>query len=220
VTQEDLMEWLSQTNVPSADPVVLRENVNATLQILPKTDPCHKYLVQLSSVINSHQDPTSGLNEYIAVYQSNHEPLPYGTQLALEYRRVADELPESEWLTEFYDKALEAVDLSEGGYPKKCVEILDNLRLRLTEVWTNYRGIQVMKEDVSAETVVCHLLLQDGVEAWLHALDQLTSADQGKGSFDEALLTAERANRLLVSSQKLTSWLSSGRSSLAESFGE
>jgi IS5 family transposase len=143
----------------------------------------------------------------------------YATVLEQRYRQIAANLEEREWYTALYDEALAVVDLAETGSIPQATQIVAQIRERLQLYWTSYATTPVMEDEISGETIVTHRLLQDGVEGWLQGLDQMDLAFAGKLSYDEALHTAETANRLLVATELLSASLKDESARFQESFG-
>jgi len=100
---------------------------------------------------------------------------------------------------EAFSRAWGVLEGDQAGF----LATVEKMRARLVEAWVPYVETPVLDAEVTAETVVGHRLLQDGIEGWLHALDQMERAENGEMSFDDALATAEKANRLLVATQRL-----------------
>jgi hypothetical protein len=112
--------------------------------------------------------------------------------LEQNFRWLAAQLEPEHWRTPAYEQLILA---SQAG----DLEVLETLRGRFMRVWEYYLKTPVSEAEVTEETVVGHRLLQEGLEGWLHALDQLEASAFGRG-----LQAAESANRLLVAAQLLS----------------
>jgi hypothetical protein len=197
----DLLEWIRSPGLSESDPQRGRHLVKAARAEIDEGDPRDDLLYEIEVELYGGKVPVALLRELDERYG---EELPYGNRLEIEYRRLAMELPESEWLTTFYAQAQDAVKFARDGQPDRFHTITQEMHEAIVKAWEPYAKTSLTEEDVTAETVVGHLLLRDGVEGWLEALDQLERAFDGEGTYEEGLSTAERANRLMVAMQMLS----------------
>lgn len=119
--------------------------------------------------------------------------------LEKELRTLAADLCETEWQTSAIWELEEAlVDFEESGDEETLLGFLEERRNVLERAQHAYSQTPVLSEEVTAETVVGHRLLAEGIQGWLSAVDCLTS-----GEWDRGLREAENGNRLLVAVQRL-----------------
>ena len=121
-----------------------------------------------------------------------------------EFRAVAAGLDDEDWATPGYleiERAVQAFE--EGGAPEELMAALETMRARLDAAWLDYSRTPVEEHEVAAESVVGHRLLQEGFELWFQSLEELEQALAQGSTFDPGLQTAENANRLLVTIERL-----------------
>ena len=216
----DLITWARQPNLSESDPKQGRLLVKAARSGLDEGDPRDDLLYDIEVELYEGKIPVALLRELEERFGDADQGLPYGNRLEIEYRRLAANLPEAEWVTTFYAQARQAAELAKAGQSEQFLANIHEMHEVIVKAWEPYARTSLTEEDVTAETVVGHLLLRDGVEGWLEALDQLERASREEMTYEEALATGEKANRLMISVQRLTQKIndSDSLSQLADSW--
>ncbi|MFN8610111.1 MAG: hypothetical protein U0931_21390 [Vulcanimicrobiota bacterium] len=121
-------------------------------------------------------------------------------ELEQEMLELARTLSEEEWRTlAFHDFEAEVARFENGECDEESfVQFLENRERLILQTLQEYQQSSVLPHEVSAETVVAHRLLTDGMQAWLLGV-QLVLKDE----VDEGLAEIEAGNRLLVAVQRL-----------------
>lgn len=120
--------------------------------------------------------------------------------LEQEFRQLAQELPEQQWRTAQYQELIRHLD--ESDEPQLLV-YLERRRNQLQDSLESYRSNQILDQEVTAETVAGHRLLEEGIQGWLEGVEMLLQAIPVDGDCEPALDQIEDSNRLLVSVQRL-----------------
>lgn len=128
------------------------------------------------------------------------ESLSANSLLEEEFRQLAEELPEEQWRTSHYLELIRQLDESDEP---QLLDFLERRRSQLLQSLQGYRQNQVMDQEVTAETVAGHRLLEEGIQGWLQGVEMLMEAIPSDGDCEPALERIEESNRLLVSVQRL-----------------
>jgi hypothetical protein len=206
-TFETLLSWIHVTNLENADLMEARALVGAALDELEDEDPrlpdleaCEDLLWQGSLPAQHLQGIADKWNNY-----QREATVPEGVLLEQEFRSIANTLKPKEWVTSAYQEALDAADDYEDGDDQSLVRFSDKMTKRLESAWETYSNIALLPEEITAESVVGHRLLLEGIQCWYDALEMLVQFSEQGLDLDEALSRAEEANRLLVAVEKLAS---------------
>jgi hypothetical protein len=206
---QTLIEWIHVSDLEDAELEQVRPLVRAALESLTdEEDPRREPLQQLEELCWEGAVPAEELRRLAADFEDFEEPndealLSEGERLELEFRRLAEEMPSEDWYTVNYKRVLQAVNQCKRGEPGPLERAVIDLGELFEKAWEPYSTTAIAPEEITAETVVGHRLLQEGIQGWFDALEQLELAMNGECEFDEALETAEMANRLCVAVQKL-----------------
>ena len=202
-----LIAWLHVTVLEDAEPMQVRPLVSAALHSLLEDDPRFSDLKACEDQLWEGVVPVEALRQLVEDWQE-YEPLqdtPEGVLLEQEFRRLAQELPTKDWVTDAYRGALEAVNAYEDGQDDAIEQWTLTMTGRLEAAWSSYSSATLTEAEITAETVVGHRLLKEGIQGWYDAQEMLVEAvDQGL-DFDDGLACAEEASRLLVVVQRLAS---------------
>ena len=204
-----LIEWIHVSDLEDADLEQLRPLVRAALDSLTEEDdPRRAALQELEELSWEGAVPAAELRQLAADFENYEEPDPEsllsdGERLELEFRRLAEDLPTEDWYTTNYQRVLKGVNQSKKGNPAPLEAAIVELGELFERAWEPYSTTAIAPDEVTAETVVGHRLLQEGLQGWFDALEQLELAMSGECEYDDALDTAEQANRLCVAVQKL-----------------
>lgn len=128
---------------------------------------------------------------------------PVELRMERELRVLAGKLTEQQWCTESYLTLEQGVDayLDEGD-DGPLLDALETMSEVIEQAYRPYREATVLDSEVTAESYVGHVLLREGIEHWLCALELLREEDDsGDTDWSEALGEAELGNRLLVAVQ-------------------
>ncbi len=117
-----------------------------------------------------------------------------------EFRQLARELPDEQWRTSHYLELIRQLDESEEP---QLLAFLEARRSQLEQSLEGYRKNQILDQEVTAETVAGHRLLEEGIQGWLQGVEWLLEAIPSEGDCEPALDRIEDSNRLLVSVQRL-----------------
>ncbi|MBN9420059.1 hypothetical protein ABS71_14895 [bacterium SCN 62-11] len=117
-----------------------------------------------------------------------------------EFRELARQLPDQQWKTSQYLELIRHLDESDE---EELLDYLEQRRLQLLQSLDSYRKNPIMPQEVTAETVAGHRLLEEGIEGWLDGVELLLEAVSHDGDCEPALDRIEDSNRLLIAVQRL-----------------
>lgn len=204
---QSLLAYLRATPLDEVDPTETRLLVRSLLGDLPQPVPqdlldlAHR-LERIEDAMSTGGDATEDLAALVRAFDEPQAASP-GEQLEQWVREVAAGLSRDEWYTETYASVEAAAADHQEGNPEPLERVLQEVASRLEGAWEPYYHAPVAAEEVTAETVVGHRILLEGVQGWFDALEALRLAAAGEFSWDEALAQAEAANRLLVAVPRL-----------------
>lgn len=204
---QTLLAYLRATPLDQVDPTETRLLVRSLLNDLPQPVPpdllelAHR-LERIEDAMSTGSDATEDLAALLRSFDAPEAASP-GEQLEQWVREVAAGLSQEEWYTETYASVEAAVAEFQEGNPGPLERVLQEVASRLESAWEPYYHAPVAAEEVTAETVVGHRILLEGVQGWFDALECLRLAAAGEFPWDEALAQAEAANRLLVAVPRL-----------------
>lgn len=156
--------------------------------------------------------PATPLREFYHRYQSHfvEEREAAGVVLERDLRELADQLSEEEWCTESYLKLERGIHAFLDGNPDLLEEVVEEMETVLDEAWNPYSNTPLGDSEITAETVVGHTLLTQGVHEWIQALDFVRAAtEEADPDWQSALDAAQLGNRLLIAVQKFNQRLQS-----------
>lgn len=191
---DSLLAWLRITDLENAEPAVALDLVSSALDEIEDDHPAYAWLVALETELESDSLPLRRLQRFCERFSEPQRPADACQQLEQEYRKLAEDLTAKEWKTSRLRRIFAWLEGED--------EDLEDLRRSILATWEEYQSISIAESEVTAETVVGHRLLLDGLEGWLEALDLLESAESDEQQ-QEALGVAVYANRLLVAVQRL-----------------
>ncbi len=85
-----------------------------------------------------------------------------------------------------------------SGYHQAVKEWIHLVEDRFLATWESYESGDVLDEEVSTESVLCHRFLMEGVELWLSALADFRDSVDDRVDRDSILKQAEAGQRFLV----------------------
>ena len=131
-------------------------------------------------------------------------PAPVQVDLEEEFRQLARELPEAQWqTTQFLELDARLADFTEDQDEDSLLDYLEARQQQLELALSTYAENLVLPQDVTAETVVGHKLLTEGMRCWLQGVNLLIGAVPGGGEEEPGLAQIEHGNRLLIAVQRL-----------------
>lgn len=204
---QSLLAYLRDTPLDGVDPTETRLLVRSLLNDLPQPVPpdllelAHR-LERVEDAMSTGGDATEDLAALLSSFDAPQAVSP-GEQLEQWVRQVAAGLSRDEWYTETYASVESAVAEYREGNRELLERVLQEVASRLEGAWEPYYHAPVAADEVTAETVVGHRILLEGVQGWFDALEALRLAAAGEVSWDDALAQAEAANRLLVAVPRL-----------------
>jgi len=192
----ELLSLLQVADLEDLPIEALLEVVQAALDGCADDDPRYPKLVEIEDALLTGKVPVEQLLAFRAGF-----PLSVRSDAELleeEFHRLAGELTDEEWRTTHYVELEAALqELDDEGLDAYLTE-----RRRLVEsALQGYQATSVAPSEVTAETWVGNRLLNQGLEAWLQALQRLNQDPDGE--WERALEEAEYGTRLLVAVQKL-----------------
>lgn len=206
-----LIQWLQVTDLDLAHHEQALAMVEAALEDLDEQEDEDSFealrtLVPIYNGLLKGSLPADGLREYgerhLEVLREGGEP--YGVLLERELRQMAQDLAEPEWRTSSYEKIAWGIDEFLEGRPEPLAQAVAELEAVMEEAWEPYYHTPVADSEVTAESVVGHRILMDGIQGWIDALTATRSAAYGEATWEDAVQAAEQANRLLVAVQKFS----------------
>jgi hypothetical protein len=207
---QELLTWLSEFDPRQCPTKVHLERLDGALQDLqsrPLNNELKRALQGLQALKGRAmlQHPIAEELDVFFVefaYLRVDESKPVAEQMEEDLLKVAGRLPRWEWNTERYQQAVEAVQARRSGNSSLAEEKLAGLELQITSAFEPYSLTRLAPEEITAEAVVGHRLLQRGCQEWLDGVNFIRS--EPVGSLEEGLRMVENANRILVAVQKFS----------------
>lgn len=196
------------------------QNSEQSRELLAALEPIHQHFLDGGI-------PAKELTEFYVKFEhliERKELIPAGIQLENKLRQRAEDLPEELWCTQAYLDLEDGVQRFLDGEPEPLDRVLETMESTMEQAWKQYFETPIVESEVTAESVVGHALLQEGIEEWRVALNLIAQAasaawaeeasepnaedtereeesEEELSSWEEALATAQYANRLLVAVQ-------------------
>ncbi|MBT9585863.1 hypothetical protein IV102_21150 [bacterium] len=193
---DELLSLLQVADVKEVQVEALLELVQAALDGCVDDDPRYDCLVEIEDVLLAGRLPVDPLQAFRRRF-----PLSVRSDAELleeEFHHSAKQLTDEEWQTSFYVDLVAALqDMNDDDLE----EYLTARRQAVESALQGYRATSLTPSEVTAETWVGHRLLNQGLEAWLRALQRVTQDPDGE--WEQALEEAEYGTRLLVAVQNL-----------------
>ena len=196
----DVNELLALLQVADLEEVqidALLEVVQTALDDCADDDPRYDGLVEIEDALVAGALPVDQLQAFRTRF-----PLLVRSDAELleeEFHQLAEELSDEEWRTSHYVELEAALqDMDDDALD----EYLTARQQTVEAALQGYKATSLTPSEVTAETWVGHRLLNQGLEAWLRALQRL--AQDPDKDWESALEEAEYGTRLLVAVQKLS----------------
>lgn len=118
------------------------------------------------------------------------------------WRERADRLTISQLDGRLWRDLHKAIEAASSGRTGAAARWVDAVEEHFLNIWDGYEDSDIWASEITAESVLGHLLLREGVEAWLSALCHFRTGLK-KGQLDQCLVLeeAEFGQRLLVAVQ-------------------
>lgn len=157
------------------------------------TDELAEMLGEAEEAITTGYDCGPALRRLVSVYHKSQQSKPLETR----WREKAANLGLVQLETRTWDDLHKALDAAAAGRTGLATRWIDAVEETFLAAWDGYEQSDVLASEVTAESVLGHRLLREGVEGWLEALDQFR---QEMANVDRAtvLARAEVGQRLLV----------------------
>ena len=171
---------------------------------------------RLDEIYESMEDRAQAVSlfqQFSQEFQSTLSPvaLAPGEALEQEFFQLAEQLEAQEWRTPTYQKVENGYANYLQGNPDSLIQALEEMAAIINKARMSYQQTSVADSEVTAESVVGHKLLTEGLNHWEAALEIFAElpgiGDQSEPIQDsetleshanEALAEAEYGNRLLV----------------------
>lgn len=157
------------------------------------TDELAESLAEAEELIRSGRNSAPALNHLLSLYRQAQE----GKPLEQRWREKAAGLGLVQLETRTWEDLHKALDAAEAGRLSLVGRWIDTVEETFLATWDEYEQSDVLEEEITAESVLGHRLLREGVEAWLEAL-ALFRANLGHPDRTGILALAEEGQRLLV----------------------
>lgn len=157
------------------------------------TDELAETLAEAEEAMVAGLNSQGALNRLVSLYYRNLESKP----LEQRYREKAAGLGAVQLETRSWSDLHKALDAAEAGRLGLVTKWIDKVEETFLAAWDGYEGSDILEQEVTAESVLGHRLLREGVEGWLEALATFRDS---LGSVDRAavLAQAEVGQRLLM----------------------
>jgi hypothetical protein len=157
------------------------------------TDELAESLAEAEEAIMTGYNCAPALRRLVSLYYRNQQSKPLETL----WREKAANLGLVQLETRTWDDLHKALDAAAQGRSALVARWIDKVEETFLAVWESYQQSDILEEEVTAESVLGHRLLREGVEGWLEALSQfrdtLTAVDRAA-----VLAQAEVGQRLLM----------------------
>lgn len=183
--------------VPNIGPLLAL--VQYALEECSEEDERFPLLAALESDLLKGQWPQSRIQRF-----ADRFPAPVQVNLEEEFRQLALDLPEAQWQTsQFLDLDARLAAFAEDQDQDSLLDYLEERQQQLELALSTYSQNLVLPQEVTAETVVGHKLLTEGMRHWLQGVNLLIGAVPGGGEDEPGLAQVEYGNRLLIAVQRL-----------------
>ena len=157
------------------------------------TDELAETLSEAEDAITDGYDCGPALRRLVSLYYRNQQNKPLETL----WREKAAALGAVQLDTPTWDDLHKALDAADAGRLSLVARWIDKVEETFLAAWEGYEGSDILEDEVTAESVLGHRLLREGIEGWLEALADFR---QTLGAVDsrDILAKAEAGQRLLL----------------------
>lgn len=192
MSYQDLLSFIQVVGLDESKASDLLQLVESALDELDEEDPRYDGLLEIEDELVEGEFPLALLQTLLAQRPSSGlEALDDVQRLERDYRSFAAAYGPEQWRSNFY---LELERHLSDSAEDELLDCVDGLRERITRAWQKYEADYLSISTRSAETEVGHLLMKEGYEGWMRALDLVETEAED----EEILKAAEEAVRLLV----------------------
>lgn len=207
---ESYLRWLKNTNLEATSHADLCKAVRSILDALKLeqeesyegSEQLYQELKVIDEELVNGGMPLQALDSFRK--QFGEVPIePADVLLEKEIRQIAEGMAPEQWATENYQIFENAIDdFLDDGPEDTFWEILDGLDNTIVTAFESYQAKEIVPAEVTAETLVSHKLLCEGLGLWKDSLDILRFAEtESDIDWNEVLESAENGNRLLIGVQ-------------------
>ncbi len=158
------------------------------------TDEMADCLGEAEEAITQGYNCQPALNRLVSLYHRNQDSLP----LELKWRRRAAGLGAVQLDSATWEDLHLALDAAQAGRIAPVPKWLDAVEQNFLTSWESYEEGDVLEEEITTESVLCHRLLMEGTELWLDAIATFRDSLGGSIDRDSVLELAEAGQRLLI----------------------
>lgn len=155
------------------------------------TDVLADRLVEADEALEVGEDGSLFLNDIVDLFQD-------GGRLERRWEFLAQNLTNEELETITFLDLKKALAAAEQGSLDIVNAWIDLVEDRFISTWEGYEESTVLPEEVTAESVLGHRYLTQGVEIWIEALVMFRNTLESGLDREEILALAEQAQRYLV----------------------
>ncbi|MBS2040439.1 hypothetical protein JST97_35960 [bacterium] len=125
-------------------------------------------------------------------------------KLEAEFRRISRTLTSEEWQTNLFSSLVHLHrDFEAGLDPHAVVAAADYLFEKVAESRQDFLEMPITEEEITAETVLGHQLLNESFDLWQNSLEMVADAVEQPELWDDVLKAGQQASRRLVTVQLL-----------------
>lgn len=157
------------------------------------TDELAETLAEADDALASGRNATGPLNRIVSAYRRAEQARP----LEQRYREKAAGLGIVQLESRTWDDLNKALDAADAGRLKLVGRWIDSVEESFLAAWESYEHSDILADEITAESVLGHRLLREGIEGWLEALAELRDT-LGQHDRRTILAQAEQGQRLLM----------------------
>ncbi len=132
------------------------------------TEELIELLLCAQEEMEGERSPEKTLAKVMLVYEG-------ATRVGLEevWRERAAALEPERLVTESWLGLKTAVETARAGHGHAVIHWIDRMEALCLQTWNDYQSLKLLQEEITRESVLGHLFLQEGLEHWLEALATL-----------------------------------------------
>lgn len=125
-------------------------------------------------------------------------------KLEAEFRRISQTLTPEEWKTHLFNSLVSLhQDFQSGVEAQAVVAAADHLFEKIAESRRDFLEMPITEDEITAETVLGHQLLNESFDLWQNSFDMVADAVEQPELWGEVLSAGQQASRRLVTVQLL-----------------
>ncbi len=118
--------------------------------------------------------------------------------LESRWRAIAANLTRDELASDLWEGLQGALKSYTLGHNTKVLGWLESTENSFLQVWSEYESLEIIDEEITAESILFHHFLKEGIESWLEALVAFREFLTGQASVHKILTNAEQGQRMLM----------------------